>query len=71
MPVDPKHLCRKVRGPPRPGTRKLELLSRFVTEGTVEVGSISETVSLSLSAGTFLLRWQVLRPVTVACERPY
>jgi hypothetical protein len=49
--------------------RALEVPFEVPTDGAVEVGSIAETVSLSLPAGSFLLRCEFLRPADTAGER--
>lgn len=49
--------------------RVVEVPFEIPADGTVEVGSIAETVPLSLPAGSFLLRCEFLQPAGAAGER--
>jgi hypothetical protein len=49
--------------------RVVEVPLDIPPDGAVEVGSIAETVSLSLPPGSFLLRCEFLQPPSVAGER--
>jgi hypothetical protein len=49
--------------------RVIEVPFGVPADGAVEIGSIAETVPLSLPAGTFLLRCEFLQPAGGACER--
>lgn len=49
--------------------RVVEVPFEIPADGAVEVGSIAETVPLSLPAGSFLLRCEFLRPAGTAGER--
>lgn len=49
--------------------RVVEVPFEVPADGAVEVGSISETVPLTLPAGAFLLRCEFLRPSVDASER--
>ena len=49
--------------------RVVEVPFEIPADGAVEVGSIAETVPLSLPAGSFLLRCEFLQPAGAAGER--
>jgi hypothetical protein len=49
--------------------RAVEVPFEVPADGAVEVGSIADTVPLSLPAGSFLLRCEFLRPAGTAGER--
>ena len=49
--------------------RAIEVPFDVPADGAVEIGSISETVPLTLPAGSFLLRCEFLRPVGTEGER--
>lgn len=49
--------------------RAVEVPFEVPADGAVEVGSIAETVPLSLPAGSFLLRCEFLQPADTAGER--
>ncbi|MDO9073101.1 MAG: competence protein ComJ [Rubrivivax sp.] len=49
--------------------RVVEVPFNIPADGAVEVGSIAETVALSLPAGSFLLRCEFLQPAGTAGER--
>lgn len=49
--------------------RVVEVPFEIPADGAVEVGSIAETVQLSLPAGSFLLRCEFLQPAGTASER--
>lgn len=49
--------------------RVVEVPFEIPADGAVEVGSISETVPLSLPAGSFLLRCEFLQPAGAAGQR--
>jgi hypothetical protein len=49
--------------------RVVDVPFEIPADGAVEVGSIMESVPLSLPAGSFLLRCEFLQPPSDACER--
>jgi hypothetical protein len=49
--------------------RAVEVSFEIPADGAVDIGSIAETVPLSLPAGSFLLRCEFLRPAGTAGER--
>lgn len=49
--------------------RVVEVPFEIPSDGAVEVGSIAETVPVSLPAGSFLLRCEFLQPASIAGER--